>query len=370
MHSSLWALGELILTTHNGYLLIADISGYTAFLTSSEQDHANPILHSLLSSLVEQVGDPLRFWRMDGDAVLAYSTHEDFPSGETFLTICENLYNTFAALQRDIVANTSCPCQACANVKNLDLKILVHYGSFEEMKFGPMTDISGSDVILVHRMAKTEVRTDTGIRSYALFSEDAIKAMDIDAALTPYSQTIEHFGEVSMQVYDLGAAWENFRARRERHFLEEKDGVWTYRHHFDLPIAVVWEALTAPELKQSWMVDMKSVTVESPKNRIGVGSDYHCAHEMADFLYKVTDWEPFDYFSTHIKDPARDGVIMPETYHLAATKSGTELRYTIGQAFDASGNRSQVSEEEAVSFLSSFWPQCFEKMDLQIKVSE
>jgi hypothetical protein len=45
------------MTTHTGYLLIADISGCTQFLTSSEQDHANPILQSLLSSMVEQVGE-------------------------------------------------------------------------------------------------------------------------------------------------------------------------------------------------------------------------------------------------------------------------------------------------------------------------
>jgi hypothetical protein len=67
------------MTSHTGYLLIADISGYTAFLTSSEQDHANPILQSLLSSMVEQVGEPLNFWKMDGDAVLAYSTRRDVP---------------------------------------------------------------------------------------------------------------------------------------------------------------------------------------------------------------------------------------------------------------------------------------------------
>ena len=134
--------GNAAMTAQNGYLLIADISGYTAFLTSSEQDHANPILHSLLTSLVEQVGDPLHFWRMDGDAVLAYSTGQEFPSGEGFLTICENLCNAFAACQRDIVANTTCPCRACANVGDLDLKIMAHYGSFEKMKFGPMTDIS------------------------------------------------------------------------------------------------------------------------------------------------------------------------------------------------------------------------------------
>ncbi len=358
------------MTVHNGYLLIADISGYTAFLTSSEQDHANPILKSLLTSLVEQVGDPLHFWRMDGDAVLAYSTSQEFPSGEVFLSICENFYNAFASRQRDIIANTSCPCQACAHVDNLDLKIMAHHGSFEEMQFGPVTDISGSDVILVHRMSKTDVKATTGIRSYALFSEAAVKAMDIDAALTPYSQEIEHFGDVSMKVYDLGAAWEKFRAERERFFLEEEDGVWTYRRHFDLPIAIVWAALIAPDLKQRWMTDMKSVTVDRPEGRIGIGSGYHCAHEAADFLYWVTDWEPFDYFSTRINDPARDGISMPETYHLIATKSGTELRYTIGQAHDAEGNRSKVSEEEAVSFLSAFWPPCFDEMETLVKLAD
>jgi uncharacterized protein YndB with AHSA1/START domain len=355
------------MTVHSGYLLIADISGYTAFLTSSEQDHANPILHSLLTSLVEQVGDPLQFWRMDGDAVLAYSTSEAFPSGEVFLTICENLYNAFTARQRDIVVNTTCPCRACANVDNLDLKIVAHYGSFEEMKFGPMTDISGSDVILVHRMTKTDVKEKTGIRSYALFSEAAVEAMNIDAALTPFSQQIEHFGDVSMKVYDLAAAWEKFRAGRERFFLEEKDGVWTYRHQINLPITIVWDALTAPEMKQRWMVNMKSVTVDNPENRIGAGSGYHCAHEAADFLYWVTDWEPFDYFSTRISDPAREGVSLPETYHLVATDYGTELRYTVGQAQDADGNRSEASEQDTAGFLSEFWPLCFDQMEVQYK---
>lgn len=355
--------------TYNGYLLIADISGYTQFLTSSEQDHANPILQSLLSSLVEQVGDPLHFWKMDGDAVLAYSTQQDFPSGETFLTICENLYNAFASRRQNIIANTTCPCRACANVGNLDLKILAHHGKFDEMEVGPVKDISGADVILVHRMAKTDVSATTGVRSYALFSDAAVEAMGIKAALVPYSQPFEHFGEVSMQVYDLAKAWESFRAKRERYFLEEQDGVWTYRRHLDVPIAVAWEALTAPELKERWMEGMRSVSVENPESRIGTGSGYHCAHEAADFLYWVTDWEPFDYFSTRINDPAREGVSMPETYHLTPTETGTELRYTIGQAHDAEGNRSEISEQEAVGFLSGFWPLCFDAMEKLIKAA-
>jgi uncharacterized protein YndB with AHSA1/START domain len=358
------------MTTNTGYLLIADISGYTQFLTSSELDHANPILQSLLSSMVEQVGEPLHFWKMDGDAVLAYSTQQAFPSGETFLTICENLYNAFATRRQNIIANTSCPCQACANVGTLDLKIMAHHGVFDEMQVGPVKDISGADVILVHRMAKTDVSATTGIRSYALFSDAAVEAMGIEAALVAFSQPFEHFGEVSMQVYDLAKAWERFRAKRERHFLEEADGVYTYRRHFDYPIAVVWEALTAPELKQRWMDSMQAVTVENPEGRIGNGSGYHCAHELVDFRYWITDWEPFEYFSTLIGDPQRESVSMPETYHLTQTEAGTELRYTLGQAHDAEGNRSAVSEQEAAGFLSAFWPPSFDAMEELIEAAD
>ena len=64
------------MSVYSGYLLIADISGYTAYLAASEQEHANPILRSLLTALVEQINEPLRLWRMDGDAILAYSTAE------------------------------------------------------------------------------------------------------------------------------------------------------------------------------------------------------------------------------------------------------------------------------------------------------
>lgn len=353
-------------TTQRGYLLIADISGYTQFLTTSEMEHANPILRSLLAVLIEQVGDPLHFWKTEGDAVLAYSTRQDFPSGETFLTICENLYNAFALRRQDIIANTTCRCNACANVGILDLKIIAHHGQFDEMQLGPTKDISGADVILVHRMTKTDVRESTGIRSYALFSEAAANAMDINNTMEPFSQELAHFGEIRMKVYDLAKAWEGLRANRQRYFLTEQEGVWTFRHHFDAPIGVVWEYLVAPEHKQNWMDRIKAVTVQNPLGRLGPGSDYHCAHELADFYYRVTDWEPFEYFSTRIQDPARPNISLPETYHLTQKNGGTDLRYTMGIATNAEGERSEVSEQEASAFLADFWASSFAEMDKQL----
>jgi uncharacterized protein YndB with AHSA1/START domain len=349
------------MTSHSGYLLIADISGYTAYLTASEQEHANPILRSLLTTLVDQVGDPLHLWRMDGDAVLAYSTAHDFPDGETFLGICENIYNAFTERKRDIIANTTCTCQACANVETLDLKIMAHHGDFEEMQIGPMKDISGADVILVHRMAKTDVKEVTGIRSYALFTDAAVEEMGISSALTPFSQDFDHFGDVSMQVYDLAKAWESFRAKQERYFLTEEDGIWTYRHRCPHAAHVVWQALIDPNLKQKWM-GMRAVTVENQQGRVGMGSDYHCAHTEIDFFYKVTDWEPFNYFSTVINDSMHKGLKNRETYELTPTEDGTEIRYTMGPVKDDDGNRNEKAEKEIIEILSAFWPAVFDAM--------
>jgi uncharacterized protein YndB with AHSA1/START domain len=355
------------MTSHTGYLLIADISGYTAYLTSSEQEHANPILKSLLTTLVENIDEPLHLWHMEGDAVLAFTTDQPFPSGETFLAICENLYNNFTIKRRNIIANTTCECRACANVSDLDLKIIAHHGAFEEMQIGSMKDISGTEVILVHRMAKTDVKQVTGIHSFALFSDAAVKAMEINTALVPYTQTIEHFGEVGMQVYDLAKAWDQFRANQERHFMEESDGVYTHRSALEAPLAVVWEALVAPNLKQQWMQKMLSVDVECSAGRIGPGSGYHSAHEAADFRYSVTDWDPFDYFSTLMKDPINEGIAMHETYALTPTETGTEVRYTMGPLLDQNGQRHEAEEADAIAFLKGFWPDSFDALAKMLK---
>jgi uncharacterized protein YndB with AHSA1/START domain len=348
---------------HTGYLLIADISGYTAFLTQSELDHANPILRALLGALVEQVGDPLHLWRMEGDAVLAYTTDAEFPTGEAFLTICESLYNAFAAHRQNIIANTTCVCTACANVCKLDLKILAHYGQFEQMKFGHMIDISGPDVILVHRMAKTDVKEVTGINSYAMFTHAALDFMQIPReAVVDYDTSFEHFGEVHCGVYDLAAAWERQRAKRERHFLTEEDGFWTKRHMFRGSPQVIWQALTDPTWKRRWMM-LLDVKAYPDAIRLGSGTRYHCVHEAMEFGYTVTDWEPVQYFSTRCGDPMHDGCWCLETYEFVPVEGGVEVRYTMSEVYDEEGTLQPGYAKPIADFLDGFWEETFTELD-------
>ncbi len=61
----------------NGYLVFADISGYTAYLTEAEQQHAGPILAALLTCVVENFPAPMVVANLEGVATLV-------PYGESF----------------------------------------------------------------------------------------------------------------------------------------------------------------------------------------------------------------------------------------------------------------------------------------------
>ncbi|MEQ3708934.1 MAG: SRPBCC domain-containing protein [Tateyamaria sp.] len=219
-------------------------------------------------------------------------------------------------------------------------------------------------------MTKTDVTERTGMRSYALFSEAAAQAMNISEIMEPFSQDFEHFGEVKMKVYDLAKSWEKMRAGRERDFLEEHDGIWTMRYHFDAPKGVVWEAIVAPEHKVKWTAGVTDIRMENPLGRLGPGSGYHCAHGMADFFFRVTDWEPFEYFSTRMIHPKRPEISFPDMYHLRETDTGTEVRYTMGNATDADGVRSEVSEQELSAIAAEFWPISFAELKAQLCASQ
>ncbi|MDA1174366.1 MAG: hypothetical protein O2826_07595 [Chloroflexi bacterium] len=55
-----------------GCLLIADITGYSTFLNTSELEHAQGSLTALIEMLVTNTRPPLVISRLEGDAVISY----------------------------------------------------------------------------------------------------------------------------------------------------------------------------------------------------------------------------------------------------------------------------------------------------------
>ena len=117
-------------SAQNGYLVVADITGYSAYLSHSELEHAANVLKTLLDLLIDHAKSPLVMSGLEGDAVLSYSIDSDRFEGQAFVELIEQTYVDFKWAIELMVMNTSCECNACANINALDLKFFVHHGEF------------------------------------------------------------------------------------------------------------------------------------------------------------------------------------------------------------------------------------------------
>jgi hypothetical protein len=281
-----------------GIFVIADITGYTAFLTGSELEHAQDILKTLFDTLLDSIKPPLTISNFQGDAILTYAPKGTFTRGETLLESVENIYCNFTHKRELMHLNTTCTCKACANIPLLDLKLFVHFGDYVIQDMRGKAELSGPDVIIAHRMMKNRVKEEIGLKAYTLFSLAAVKELkleDFTCEMTAYNDSYEHIGEVKMYAYCLKTMWEK---RREMHRdVVDPDTAWfQYETDISAPPAIVWEYLYAPEQRFRAM-DVQSFTLSGNKNgRTGVGATFHCAHgkdTQTDFA--ILDWMPFDY---------------------------------------------------------------------------
>lgn len=288
---------------HKGYFVIADITGYTAFLTGSELEHAQDILKTLFNTLLDTIKPPLLLSNFQGDAILTYAPEGSFHQGQTLLEIVENIYSAFAQKIELMHHNTTCTCKACANIPKLDLKVFIHYGEFVFQDMRGKAELSGPDVIIVHRMMKNEVKEKTGLHAYALFSKAAIDALglqDFACEMYPHSETYEHIGEVPMYAYCLKTMWEREREKR-RVFVKPEDAWMIVQRDIPFPPAAVWDLFNTPD-KRREMLAVEGVSITGKSNgRTSAGSTVHCYHGTAaptDFV--IVDWKPFEYMTEDV----------------------------------------------------------------------
>lgn len=144
-------------TTQHGYLLLADLSGYTSFVAGTELDHSHEILSDLLETICMRIEKLLTIHKLEGDAVFAYAPEAVITRGETVLELIESTYMAFRDRQTDIRRATTCTCKACQNIPSLDLKFILHHGDYILQQVRGIREMVGSDVNLVHRLSKNHV---------------------------------------------------------------------------------------------------------------------------------------------------------------------------------------------------------------------
>jgi class 3 adenylate cyclase len=137
-------------------LLIADISGYTSYLAGVELDHAQDILADLVGTVVTALRPTFRLAKLEGDAAFTFAP-ADRVDGSLLLDTIERCYFGFRRRRRDVRQATSCECNACVRIPDLNLKFVVHVGPVARQRMMGLEELVGSDVIVVHRLLKNTV---------------------------------------------------------------------------------------------------------------------------------------------------------------------------------------------------------------------
>src|ERR1041384_1571535 len=307
-------------TTQHGYLVIADISGYTSFVAGAELYHSHEILSDLLETICVQIEKLLTIHKLEGDAVFAYVPESLVARGETILELIEATYLAFRDRQTDIKRGTTCTCRACQNIPNLDLKFIMHHGDYILQQVRSIREMVGSDVNLIHRLLKNHVAEATGWRAYLMITEACLAHLDMKLE-GAYEQieSYEHLGEIKTINIDLH---QRYRELKEaRHFvIREKDAHLYFTVDFPTPPPLTWEWLQDPSRRNAWGGGVHWYSGDRPKGRNGSGASNHCAHGKTVSTEVTLDWRPFDYST--IETYANGKKMFTETLRLEPLPSG------------------------------------------------
>ena len=199
-------------TASAGPLVLADISGYSAFLQAVAYEHRNDafadgkvpdayaVISSLLDGIVQCLVPPFTLSKLEGDAVFAYATGDEVPRGQSLLDLIGTCYAGFR--ERVGTANSiwPCSCDACAQIDQLELKFVVHAGPFV------IQSIAGRpELVVAHRLLKSSAAEAVGKAAFLLITDAATEWLDVPAdGSVPVVEAHEPAPPVSCSAFALG----------------------------------------------------------------------------------------------------------------------------------------------------------------------
>jgi hypothetical protein len=286
--------------TQQGYLVIADISGYTSFVAKTELEHSHEILSELLELLVNRFQPTMTISKLEGDAVFAYAPTEVFLRGDTLVDFVESMYVAFRDKQLSMKRATTCTCNACRNIPSLDLKFFIHCGDYIQQRVANIRELVSSDVNLIHRLTKNHITEATGWRAYMMVTEQCVNHIGLNLANAfVQMEEYEHLGEIKTFNVNMHQRYQEITESR-RIILDEKDADLTLHMDFSTPPSVTWEWIHDPDKRNTWNGGHVTWSAgDRPHGRPGIGSSNHCAHGKSISTEVMVDWHPFEYYTAH-----------------------------------------------------------------------
>ena len=168
-------------------IILADISGYTRFMIENQISaiHGQIIINTLIETLLSEIDIPLKLQEIEGDAVFLYAAHpgNDEDWDDVLVQVRIKLIRFFDVFIEGMAAaaeSTICGCAICANAHDPSLKIVVHSGTAIFHSIGERAQVSGTDVIIAHRLLKNSVPGHEYLLMSADAYEDLGRVMDLD----------------------------------------------------------------------------------------------------------------------------------------------------------------------------------------------
>ena len=198
------------------YLLLADISGYTGFMTGVEHEHgvdfsggipaAYGVLGGLLDSVIVGVEPDFGLVKLEGDAVFAAAPAARFDGqGDEVLEKIGAMYQSFINKRTAAIPANDHVCIACPAVAHLDLKVILHRGHSVRQNVGSGSDLLGPAVTVAHRLLKNTIRDQIGYKPYLFITDAAAIGLGLMETGIAHHESYPDAGEIQGRIVQLSA---------------------------------------------------------------------------------------------------------------------------------------------------------------------
>jgi hypothetical protein len=198
------------------YLLLADISGYTAFLRGVELAHGvdfssgipagYEVLGALLDAVVEGVQPTFDVAKIEGDAVFAVAQAAGLDGqGGAVLDRLRLVYHAFDVVREKGKSASDHICTACPVVGSLNLKMVLHRGQAVRQTVGSHPELLGPAVNLAHRLLKNSIQSRLGYRAYVFVTDEAATGLGLTGVGVEHLEDYPDAGQAQGRVIEIGA---------------------------------------------------------------------------------------------------------------------------------------------------------------------
>ncbi len=199
------------------YLLLADISGYTGFMSGVEVAHgvdfsggipaAYSVLGDLLDAVIGGVEPAFSLVKLEGDAVFAMAPAASLDGqGDRVREMIELTYAAFIDRRTLAIPSTDHVCTACPAVAHLDLKVILHRGHTVRQAVGSSTELLGPAVNVAHRLLKNTIRERIGSRPYLYVTDPAADGLGLPDPGIAHGEDYGPAGQIQGRIFELGGS--------------------------------------------------------------------------------------------------------------------------------------------------------------------